>query len=286
MTGMARARGMLWILLLLIGLASLLYLLQDRMIYYPRRYSAADLELDGSRVTPIRFKTAEGSQTAFYVRPDGAGRSFPGSVWVVFGGNATLALDWRDFAERQPGSSAFLLVDYPGYGVCEGSPYPGSILESTRAALEALAAHVGVDATELQQRVSLLGHSLGAAAALQAGAVIPARKILLIAPFTSMRAMAKRSVGVPLAYLLRHDFDNEARLREILRSPHPPDVAIVHGSDDEVIPVSMGRALARSHPGAVRYLEIQGGTHNSVIALQESLLYSEMGRIDIQGSNP
>jgi len=67
--------------------------------------------------------------------------------------------------------------------------------------------------------VSLLGHSLGAAAALQAGAVIPARQILLIAPFTSMRAMAKRSVGVPLAYLLRHDFDNEARLG---RSSDPP----------------------------------------------------------------
>ena len=286
MKGMTRARGMLWILLLLIGLVTLLYLFQDRMIYYPRRYSAADLDLAGSRVTPIRFRTAEGNQTAFYVSPDAASRSFPGGVWVVFGGNATLALDWRDFAERYPGGSGFLLVDYPGYGVCEGRPDPRSILESTRGALRALAAHAGVDSAELLQGVSLLGHSLGAAAALQAGAVIPARQILLIAPFTSMRAMAKRSVGVPLAYLLRHDFDNEARLGEILRSPHPPDVAIVHGGNDEVIPVSMGRALARSHAGAVRYLEIQGGTHNSVIALQESLLYGEMGRIDIQSPNP
>jgi len=74
---MTRARGMLWILLLLIGLVTLLYLFQDRMIYYPRRYSAADLALAGSRVTPIRFRTAEGNQTRFMsARTRPAGR-FP-----------------------------------------------------------------------------------------------------------------------------------------------------------------------------------------------------------------
>jgi pimeloyl-ACP methyl ester carboxylesterase len=93
-------------------------------------------------------------------------------------------------------------------------------------------------------------------------------------------------VGIPLAYLLRENFDNEARLGEILRSKRPPDITIVHGDRDEVIPVEMGRALAASHPGAIRYFEIEGGSHNSVVAREELLLYREMRRIDIQDPNP
>jgi uncharacterized protein len=286
MTGRGILRMTLWLLVPVLGLVALLFLFQDRMIYFPRSYAPGELILDGSRVTPIRFRTAEGGQTAFYVRPAGAGGAFPETLWVVFGGNATLALDWREFAERFPHRAGFLLVDYPGYGACEGKPGPAAILESTRGALAALAALAGDEGPGAARPVSFLGHSIGAAAALQAGSQIPARRILLIAPFTSLHAMARRSVGIPLAYLLRHDFDNQARLAEILHSPHPPAVTIIHGDRDDVIPVEMGRALAASHPGAVGYREIEGADHNSLIALQESLLYGEMTRIDIQGAKP
>ena len=53
-------------------------------------------------------------------------------VWVLFGGNAGLALDWLGLLTQvnSPGVG-FLLIDYPGYGACEGSASPETIRSST-----------------------------------------------------------------------------------------------------------------------------------------------------------
>jgi pimeloyl-ACP methyl ester carboxylesterase len=146
-------------------------------------------------------------------------------------------------------------VDYPGYGACAGKPSPKNILSNTRAAVAALAAHLA-DAT-VNERIAVYGHSLGAAAVLQYAAVEPVRRVVCIAPFTTMRAMARRRVGWPLCTLLDHNFDNEACVT-ILRQREIP-MLIVHGTEDRVIPVEMGRRLAEVSGAA--YIEVPGAGH-------------------------
>jgi uncharacterized protein len=258
-------------------LVFLLYLFQDRMIYFPRSYGTTEMRRLPGRTARLLFLTSQGNQVAYYVPPRAFTPSPPGKIWIVFGGNGTVALDWLDFVGRCPDTLAgFLLVDYPGYGECEGKPSPETILESTRNAVGALVQSLGVRQTDLDPRLAVLGHSLGAAAALNFAAHHPVQQVVLIAPFTSLRDMAKRSVGTPLCYMLRHNFDNRARLLEVLSAHPQPRVTIVHGSADQVIPVDMGRDLAAASGGRVAYIEIPHADHNAMLSIEEDLLHRIM----------
>jgi len=64
-----------------------------------------------------------------------------------------------------------------------------------------------------------------------------------------MLEMARRNVGSPLCYLLRHRYDNFAALRAIAAQGMPP-LTILHGEHDSFIPHQMGQALAAAVPGS------------------------------------
>jgi pimeloyl-ACP methyl ester carboxylesterase len=88
--------------------------------------------------------------------------------------------------------------------------------------------------------------------------------------------MARKAVGDPLARLRRHDYDNVARLEGISGLPSPPVIVIVHGRRDEVIPVEMSRRLATEYPSLIRYIELAGAEHNSLLILHEADVYRAM----------
>lgn len=240
-----------------------LFVAQEGMIYHPRSYGAG-YQLASGGVAELPYRTSQGNQISFYLPPRLPAN--PRQVWMLFAGNGSLALDWKDFLARvdEP-NDCFLLVEYPGYGRCEGQSSPETILESSRAAFEALAAKLQRDPRELGAKLNLLGHSLGAAAALQFSTQFPVRRVVLAAPFTSMRAMAERVVGFPFCYLLKHNFDNLSQLELLAQRPAPPRVAIFHGLADSLIPPSMGRALAEAHPKFVSFNPIEDGQHESIL---------------------
>ncbi|MEN8142849.1 MAG: hypothetical protein ABFQ82_04555, partial [Thermodesulfobacteriota bacterium] len=128
-------------ILILLGLVAAFVLAliqgQHKMIYYPRPYPSG-LKLPAG-VIALEYTTGQGSQTAFYRPPLGGENGSVTSLWLVFGGNASLALGWTDFLADFPDRGAgFLLIDYPGYGRSRGRASPESILESTEKALAAL----------------------------------------------------------------------------------------------------------------------------------------------------
>ena len=98
---------------------------------------------------------------------------------------------------------------------------------------------------------------------------------VLLAPFTSTPDMAERIIGLPVGFLVVHRYDNSARLAE-LRARGPGRVEIIHGTDDEVIPVDMGRILAASIPGTGKLTEIPGGKHNDIQENHEAILASAL----------
>ena len=198
-----------------VALVSLVVLFQDRFIYFPPRYSPAELhEAKNVGVQELRFRTSQGSQTAFFWRYNDSER-IPQIVWIVFGGNGDVALSWIDLVRDFPSQdTGFLLVDYPGYGICEGKPNPQSIFESSEHALQALLdqKHWKLETGAL----SVLGHSLGGAAALQFAAKHVVRKILVLSTFTTMDDMVRSQIRISLGVLLRHRFDNMTSLKAIL----------------------------------------------------------------------
>jgi len=265
--------AILAIILLVLVLALLVF--QDALIYFPRRYGDAALAQTSPRYARVEYQTDQGAQTGFYRAPKAGGDAR--HVWLLFGGNGSVALDWLDFVEAYPDQhTAFLLVDYPGYGLCAGAPSPARIQAGSDAVFAALAATLGQSVTDLEKRTAVLGHSLGAAAACQFAARHAVTRVVLVSPFTELRAMARRTVGWPLCWLLRGNFDNRARLVEITARTPPPAVVILHGDDDEVIPVAMGRALAAELGERCSYREIAGADHNGILASAESQIWAAM----------
>ncbi len=257
---------MKWIIVPLgiVGLVSIVVTVQRRFIYFPRRYEPVESEhARAAGVQEIRFQTSQGHQVAFYWRNSDF-EAAPESIWLLFAGNGSVALDWmRLIPQVADPRTGFLLVEYPGYGVCEGSPSPQAILENSENAFRAL----------LEQKhwepdfeaISVLGHSLGGAAALQFAARHQVRKIVLISTFTTMADMVRARILISLGPLLRHQFDNIASLRAILSQQQVPEITIFHGKSDLSIPVRMGRALYQLDPSRIRFVAIPRAGHNNLL---------------------
>ena len=255
-----------------VGVPVVLFVKQHSMIYHPRRYIPR--EEQGTKLT---FTTSAGRQFAYYIPPDTGGDTVPDHLWVMFPGNASLALDWFDFVKRYPGRrDGFLLLDYPGYGNCDGSAEPQSIEESATAAFDQLMLRLHTARSEWNGKLGLVAHSLGCAAALNFAVNNPVDRVVLIAPFTSLRDMARKTVGWPLCWLLRHNFDNRARLAELAGSEHPPRVIVFHGSDDEVIPVRMGSELAAKFPRMIVFHQIPETNHNMIVIQARDRIFAAM----------
>jgi uncharacterized protein len=234
---------------------------QSKLIYFPRPYGA-DVTAKWSAETQgktIEFTTSQGNQRAFL---QGNLKS-PRNLWIVCGGNGTVALDWSEWLQKHaPAEDAYLLVDFPGYGDCEGYPSPARIRESLRTAVPLATKTLGWSDAD-PARLRFFGHSLGAAASLIGATEFKIQRGVLLAPFTSTMDMANVVTGLPVGFLVTHRFDNEARLAE-LAARGPGEVVILHGTDDESIPVTMSRELAEQQKDLVDFIEIPGGRHNNI----------------------
>jgi uncharacterized protein len=249
---------------------------QSKLIYFPRPYGAEVTSKWASETQgkPIEFTTSQGRQRAFL---QGKLKS-PRNLWIVCGGNGTVALDWSEWLQKNsPSEDAYLLVDFPGYGDCEGYPNPSRIKESLRTVVPLATDALGWPDPN-PERLRFFGHSLGAAASLIGATEFKIQRGVLLAPFTSTMDMANVVTGLPLGILVTHRFNNEARLSE-LAARGRGEVIIIHGCDDESIPVTMGRKLAEQRKDVVRYIEISGARHNDIQDLNASTLSNALRQI-------
>jgi uncharacterized protein len=249
--------------------------LERMVLYHPHRYGAQHLEAfqkrGGKRVD---YQTALGKQTAWMLpRPGG---TTPERLWVFFGGNGSLGLDLEPIARGAKfDSDAFLFVDYPGFGgLCAGQPSPTGIRENAKEAILAAAKLLHVEPAALPDKVCVLGHSLGCAAALLAVEELHLRRAVLCAPFTNTADMAQIRMGIPKTLPLPQSFDNRDGLREL--GKNHGRAWIIHGDKDSVIPVEMGRTLARDFKDNVTLHVIPAADHNDIFARGKKEIFESM----------
>ncbi|MBF0450241.1 MAG: alpha/beta fold hydrolase [Candidatus Magnetomorum sp.] len=263
-------------LCLVLGMIIYAYLeFQQRMIYHPKPYGQS-YQKQLSRVIPIEYETDQGNQTAYFYKGQS---SIPSKkLWVLFSGNSSLAMDWFDrlLDNYSDIHSAFLMIDYPGYGRCEGKASPNRIRKSADKALETLyERYTGLN-MKSESQLNVLGHSLGAAIALEFASRHPCKRVVLLAPFTSLEDMAKRVVGFPMSYALSHRLDNHDRLLELSQQSPQPIIFLIHGNNDAVVPIEMGKQLAESFPGMVRFIALPLMDHRTVITRGRKTIFQAM----------
>ncbi len=234
---------------------------QSRLIYHPRTYAPGQAR-SWAQAAPgkiIDFQTSQGRQRAFLQ----GNLTSPRNLWLVSCGNATVALEGSSFITRHgPPQDAWLLFDLPGYGDSGGSPNPANVLESWRAVVPLAMAELELPPDD-PDRLRFFGQSLGGAACLIAASDFHIQRGVLISPFTSTMEMAKVLTGLPIGFLVRHRYDNIARLGE-LATRGAGEVIIVHGMRDTVIPVDMSRHLAARHPDHTQVREVPDAGHNDL----------------------
>jgi pimeloyl-ACP methyl ester carboxylesterase len=252
---------LLFVLIPVTAVLGLLTGCQSKLIYFPRPYGPDHVAKWDAEpgTTVIDYSTDHGRQQAYLLSPGPR----PERLWLVCGGNGTLALEWSDWLrEHGPRQDAWLLIDIPGYGACSGKPRPATIRQNLEAAVPAALDSLKWSLPADHGRLRFFGHSLGSAVCLMAAEEFKVPRGVLLSPFTSTMDMTEAMFGLDLGFLVWHRFDNRARLGALSRSDAA--VFILHGSDDEAIPVSMSRDLAKEFPTTVRYTEIPGGRHNDL----------------------
>jgi uncharacterized protein len=267
-------RALRFVCLVAAGFIALLVGCQSRLLYFPRPYQekepTAFQKRGGLR---LDFSTGEGRQAAWLIPPRN-GQPLD-RLWIVCGGNAARALDMEDFCRSLPfPADAWLLVDYPGYGDCEGSTHPDCIRESLRTAVPLAAEKLELSAADVSARTCVFGHSLGCAAVLIAAGEFNLRRAVLCSPFTSTMDMATVVLKVPLGFLVRHRFDNREGLAALAKNNGR--AWIFHGAGDDIVPCEMSHTLAREFPSVVTCTEVPAAGHNDILACCRAGLINAM----------
>jgi uncharacterized protein len=263
------------LLLSVLIVAALVILFQRRFFYFPRRYTASEVEAAEKRgASVLSYQTSQGRQTAFMWGTPPSG-TLLSQLWIVFGGNAMTALDWLDILQDcRLDAGGFLLVDYPGYGLCAGNPSTNSIFENVLGAYHSL---LQSKRWILRQpHLSVLGCSIGTAPALQFAEKCPVREVVLIAPFTRMEDLVRRVIGIAPGMLLLDRFDNLTALGRVGAQTPPPKVTIIHGEKDSIIPIGMARTLAKSVSIPIEFHSVPEASHNSVLRMARELIYTKL----------
>ena len=245
-----------------------LYRLPARSVHL----TPADLDLHARDVT---FATVDGSRLRGWFLPaDGTddGRAHP--AVVVMHGWGSAAEDLLPAAPAMIGAGlSMLFVDARGHGRSDTAEFMSMprFAEDLRAAVAWLRERPDVDAA----RVALVGHSVGAGAALLvASQDSRIAAVVSIASMAHPRAMIARSfrryhappvlVRAALRTIERtigHRFDDFAPVHTIARIDAP--VFVLHGLDDHTVPARDAERLVERGPSATLRL-VPGADHRSL----------------------
>jgi fermentation-respiration switch protein FrsA (DUF1100 family) len=233
---------------LVVGIAALIA--QRKLMYFP----------DSARVLPSSFALT-GVEELVLRTPDGAslmawyGPAAPGRPTLLYfhgnaGNLASRSERVRKFLARGLG---IFMLSYRGYSGSTGSP-----TERANVADAKLAYDVLVKEGIAPEDIILYGESLGSGIAVQLAAERPVGGLILDAPYTSIVDVAARAYPIfPVRWFM---FDRYETMR-YLPAVHAP-VLVIHGEEDEVIPIDMGRAVYAAANGPKEIVTFPGAGHS------------------------
>jgi uncharacterized protein len=235
-----------------------LYTWQARMIFYPQPLPATAIEATAAAYPTselIALTAADGVRiTAWLMRPPGAARS---PLVMYFGGNGQEVSQMLAYTKRLP-QHAWLIVAYRGYGWSGGEPSEAALYTDAEQMFDHVSTLPGIDTA----RIHVLGYSLGSGVATHIAAKRPISKVVLLTPFDSIAALAKRQFGwLPVDWILQHRFDSLSRA-PMLAQPLLAAVA----ENDQVIPTAHSRRLFDAWKGDKTWLVLKNTDHNALDA--------------------
>lgn len=156
-----------------------------------------------------------------------------------------------------------LAIDYQGFGRSSAAlPSESSVVADAHAAWKWLLPQLSP-----VQPVYIYGHSLGSAIAVQLATDTSvgerAAGLILDSAFTSIPDAAAQLPGLgwfPTHSLMKQRFDSAARINQVMLP-----ILFLHGSNDTVVPIKLGRALHDAASGSRQWVVIDGAGHSDTL---------------------
>lgn len=228
----------------------LLYLAQDKLIFYPERlpenysfqFDAAFEERffdapDGTRIHALHFR-----------RPDSEGLVY------YHHGNAGSLRDWGsvypEFTER---GFDLLIYDFRGYGKSGGSRNEAALLA------DALLIYDGAADEYADRPIILYGRSLGTGIAGYVASKRRADALILESPYRDFRSLARHHMPWVPGFMVRYRLP----LIHYIEAVDSP-VYLIHGTGDDIVPYRASSQLTEAFPDKARLFTVQGGGHNDL----------------------
>ncbi len=255
------------------GLALLLYLFQERMVFYPEtgREIVITPAQAGLPYEDIRLTAEDGVRLHGWFVPAPQPR---GTVLFLHGnaGNISHRIDSLQMFHRLGYST--LIFDYRGYGNSEGTPSEQGTYRDAEAAWRYLTEQRHLPSC----RIVLFGESLGGAVAawLAATPDAPQRRVMaarqqpaalvISSGFTSVPDLARHYYPyLPVQWLARIRYDTAENLRAVAAP-----VLIAHSPEDDIVPFEHGQALFEAARPPRQFLELAGGHNDGFIFMREA----------------
>jgi hypothetical protein len=226
------------------------FIAQRKLMYFP----------DSTRVPPSSFaltgveervlKTPDGETIITWYGPAAADRP----TLLYFHGNAGNLANRSERVRKYlaRGIGVFIL-SYRGYSGSTWRPSEPNNVADAKLAYKALIAE-GVAPDD----IILYGESLGSGVAVQVAAEKPVGGIILDAPYTSIVDVA--AGAYPFFPVRPFLFDRYETLKHLSALSAP--LLVIHGEEDEVIPVAMGRAVYAAAKAPKEIVTFPGAGHS------------------------
>ncbi len=254
-------------LLLVMGL--IVRLMENRLAYFPTQFpeNFSGASHYGLNLENVFLATSDGKRIHGWFYP----ALESDSVLLWFHGNAGNLTDRLGHLQTLSllGINIFS-IDYRGYGKSEGSPNEEGIYRDADAAYHFLAEEKGFHPAQ----IIIYGISLGSAVAIDLAARKRCAGLILSAPFTSARAMARKMFRIPfIEYFPRTRFDNLGKIGRI-----QVPVLIFHGTQDDTVPFKMGKNLFEAANEPKIFSPVKGAGHNDIHVIERENYLSQMRR--------
>jgi fermentation-respiration switch protein FrsA (DUF1100 family) len=237
----------------------------NRLFYFPTYDEPATPATWGFKFETVSFKSGDGTPLHGWFIP-ARGKSAKGTVVFSHGNTGSVGHHLGFVLWMVEAGYNVLAYDYRGFGKSGGSVDRRGMVNDVKAAFNFAGHRSDVDA----RRLVSYGHSLGGAKSVTALGESPIkglRAVVVDGAFASYRSMA-RLIGGRLGESLVTD---ELSPKDFIRNLSPVPLLVVHGTQDEIVPISQGRELFESAQQPKTLFEVKAGHHGDSLSRDRGL---------------
>lgn len=187
---------------------------------------------------------------------------------IYFHGNAgNIRQRLPNLNNLRNGDVNVLGFSYRGYGASTGRPSEKGIYQDGEAVLQ-----FALDSLMFKtENIVLMGRSIGSTAALHTARGRNLAGVILVTPLSSGKDHARIHGFGFLTLLSGNCFDNMSKVKE-LKAP----LLVIHGTDDEIIPINHGKKLYHAAQTRKRFVTIKSGSHDNLELVEPKKYWGEI----------